>query len=237
MKTWKTSSGLNIIQILSGRSNVFLLTNGTKNILIDTSPKYMWKLLQKRLINLNVNNIDYLILTHTHMDHAENSYYIKEKYNSLVIVHRDEASFLTSGNNIIPDGTNYFTRKLMKYLPKYLAPLIKYKPCQYDILVDTKYDLNDFGFNAYIIHTPGHTLGSMSIIIDDEVAIVGDSMFGVYKGSVFPPFANDINQMINSWGILLKTNCSVFLPGHGTANDRSLVQKDYNIRVRQHFTR
>jgi beta-lactamase superfamily II metal-dependent hydrolase len=74
LKTWKTKSGYNIIQLLSGRSNVFLLTNGGKNILIDTSPKYMWNKLQKRLAALNVNHLDYLILTHTHMDHAENSH-------------------------------------------------------------------------------------------------------------------------------------------------------------------
>jgi glyoxylase-like metal-dependent hydrolase (beta-lactamase superfamily II) len=231
LKTWKTKSGYKIIQLLSGRSNVFLLTNGGKNILIDTSPKYMWNKLQKRLAALNVNHLDYLILTHTHMDHAENSHRIKGKYNALVIVHKNEASYLTSGNNIIPQGTNFFTRILMNFLAKYLAPRIRYKPCKYDYLVDTKFDLNDFGFNAYIMHTPGHTSGSMSVIIDDEVAIVGDTMFGVFKGSVFPPFANDIKQMINSWGKLLETNCSVFIPSHGSANSRSLVQKDYNKRI------
>ncbi|MCJ7447209.1 MAG: MBL fold metallo-hydrolase [Bacteroidales bacterium] len=217
LKTWKTKSGYRIIQILSRRSNVFLLTNGVKNILIDTSPKYMWNKLQKRLNNLNVNHIDYLVLTHTHMDHAENSHRIKEKYKTLVIVHKNEASYLTSGNNIIPLGTNLFTRVLINLLAKYLAPKIRYKPCQYDFIVDTKFDLNDFGFNAYIMHTPGHTTGSMSVVIDNEVAIVGDTMFGVFKGSVFPPFADDIKQMINSWGKLLETNCSVFIPSHGSA--------------------
>jgi hydroxyacylglutathione hydrolase len=230
MKTWKTKSGYKVIQILSGRSNVFLLTNGEKSILIDTSPKYMWDILQKRLNNLNVNHIDYLILTHAHMDHAENSQRIKEKYKTLVIVHRNEASYLASGNNIIPQGTNLFTRAIINFLAKHIAPKIRYEPCQFDFLVDTKFDLTDFGFNAYIIHTPGHTTGSISVIIDDEVALVGDTMFGVYKGSVFPPYANDIKQMINSWGQLLETNCSVFIPSHGSANSRFLVQKDFNKR-------
>jgi hydroxyacylglutathione hydrolase len=233
MKSWDTKNGHKITQILSGRSNVFLLSNGEKNILIDTSPKYMWNLLERRLSRLKVDNIDCLILTHSHFDHAENSHSIKEKYNALVIVHRNEASYLTSGDNIIPQGTNIITRAIMNFVAKHIAPKIRYKPCQYDFLVDSKFDLCDFGFNAYIMHTPGHTSGSMSVIIDNEVAIVGDTMFGVFRGSVFPPYANDIKQMIDSWGKLLETNCSIFIPGHGTVNNRLLVQKDYEKRIRK----
>jgi hydroxyacylglutathione hydrolase len=230
MKTWKTKSGHKIIQILSGRSNVFLLSNGEKNILIDTSPNYMWNLLEKRLRKLNVNNIDYLILTHTHTDHAENSHRIKEKYRSLVFVHKDEASFLTTGSNFIPKGTNLITHIIVNSLIKKLYSRFRYEPCQYDFLVDSVFDLNDLGFNACIMHTPGHTIGSMSIIVDNEVALVGDTMFGIFKWSVFPPYADDIEQMIDSWGRLLETGCSVFIPSHGSANSRALVQKDYNER-------
>ena len=77
MRTWNTPGGYTVTRILSGRSNVFLLANGEKNILIDTSPKYKWKELEKRLKQLEVDIIDYLILTHTHYDHAENSKKIK----------------------------------------------------------------------------------------------------------------------------------------------------------------
>jgi glyoxylase-like metal-dependent hydrolase (beta-lactamase superfamily II) len=86
------------------------------------------------------------------------------------------------------------------------------------------------GFNAYILHTPGHSSGSVSIIVDDEIALVGDTMFGIFPWSVFPPFADDVKQMTESWGKLLETNCRLFLPGHGTANKRSLVQKNILLR-------
>jgi len=122
----------------------------------------------------------------------------------------------------------------MNVLSPFITPLIRYKPCQYDVLVDDKFELDDFGFNACIIHTPGHTIGSMSVVIDDEVAIVGDTMFGIFSGSAFPPYADDIKEMLTSWGKLLETNCSVFIPGHGSANSRSLVQKDYDKRRKYH---
>jgi hydroxyacylglutathione hydrolase len=231
MKKWETKSGYKIIQVLSGRSNVFLLTNGSKNILIDTSSGFMWRLLRLRLNNLNVNHIDCLILTHSHMDHAGNAYRIRDEYKSLVFIHKNEASCLTSGNNIIPDGTVPVTQLMMKFLAKWVPLHIRFKPCQYDISVDSVFDLSNFGFKAYILHTPGHSTGSMSVIIDDEIALVGDTMFGVFPRSVFPPYASDVRQMINSWGKLLDTKCSVFIPSHGSADSRSLVQREYNNRI------
>jgi len=233
MKTWRTNSGCEIIQVLSGRSNVFLLTNGEKNILVDTSVKLMRRALENRLNELDIARIDYLILTHTHMDHAGNARWAREKYQAPVIVHKDEASYLMSGKNVMISGTNFITRPLLNLTAKWAAPKIKFESCQYDLLVDERFDLKDLGFNAYILHTPGHTPGSMSVVVDGEVAMVGDCMFGVFPGSVFPPFAVDVPQMIKSWGKLLETGCRVFLPSHGTANGRALVERDFNKRKKK----
>jgi hydroxyacylglutathione hydrolase len=230
MKRWKTKSGYEIIQILSGRSNVFLLTNREKNILIDTSVSRKWNRLQWTLDKLGMHAIDYLILTHAHFDHAANANKIRKKYNALVIIQKDEASYLSNGDNILPKGTTIFTRPIVNILGKRLFSRFKYEPCKYDLLVDSYFDLKNLGFIGYLIHTPGHTIGSMSLIVDNEIAIVGDSMFGVFKWSIFPPYAENPEQMIQSWGKLLETNCSKFIPSHGTENSRLLVQKDYKKR-------
>jgi hydroxyacylglutathione hydrolase len=232
MKTWETKNGCKVYQVLSGRSNVFLLTFGGKNILVDTSPAFMWKTLEKRLASLKIETIEYLILTHTHFDHAANAQKIKEKYNAQILVHKSEVSFLSKGENIVPEGTNLIVKTIIEIFAKRFISFSRYKPCQFDILIENSFDLNIIGFNAYILHTPGHTTGSLSIIIDNEIALVGDTMFGIFKWSVFPPFANDIIQMIRSWGMLLETDCRIFIPSHGTANPRVLVQKEYDKWIR-----
>jgi len=117
-----------------------------------------------------------------------------------------------------------------KFLPK---SFLKYDPCEPDLVIDSDYDLTEMGFNAYLTHTPGHTAGSVSLIVDDEIAVVGDTMFGVFSRSVFPPYADDKELMVKSWGKLLETKCSEFLPSHGTANSRSIVRKDYDKRIKK----
>ncbi len=233
MKKWKTKSGHEVFQIMSGRSNVFLLTNGQTNILIDTSVPRLWHRLQKYLDCLDIKSIDYLILTHTHFDHAANAKKIKEKFKPYIIVQKAEAVYLLNGDNILPKGSTFITRHLVNIIGKRLISNYKYEPCQPDLLVDSEYNLKEMGYNAYLIHTPGHTIGSMSLIIDDEIALVGDTMFGVFKWSVFPPYAEDKDIMIRSWGKLLKTKCKKYIPSHGTVNNRDLVQKDYNKRIKK----
>lgn len=226
MRYWVTPCGHKVTQVLSGRSNVFLLTNGRTNILIDTSPGFMWKTLQMKLERLRIEKLDLLILTHSHFDHAANAARIREKYKAQVVIHRSEAQYLAAGNNILPVGTNPFAEFITSLFAGKINSFARYQPCNHDIVVDETLDLSDSGFNAYLIHTPGHTQGSISIIVDNEIALVGDTMFGIFPWTAMPPFATDKRQLMKSWEKLLETLCKVFIPSHGASIKRSLVEKD-----------
>jgi hydroxyacylglutathione hydrolase len=230
MKSWQTKSGYTLYWLLAGRSNVLLLSNGRQNILIDSSPAIFRKKLERRLQLLNINQIDYLILTHTHFDHTGNAAHIKASYSAKVIVHASEAEYLEAGYSPLPSGTIFFTKALIGLSRKKKSPIGRYEPCTADILVVDKFSLSDCGFNAYIMHTPGHTRGSMSLVVDNEIAVVGDAMIGRFKNSVFPPFADDVPELIRSWKKLLDTGCSLFIPSHGSPNLKELVLKDYEKR-------
>lgn len=230
MKSRITKSGHKVIRILAGRSNVFLLTNGEKNVLIDTSPATRWRKLRNRLKENGIDHLEYLILTHSHYDHAGNASGIKNKYNSSIIIQREEANNLKTGIICIPGGTNQLTRFIVKNLAPWFTKGLKCTPCNPDILFDTHLDLRDFGFNAMVIHTPGHSPGSACIIVDDELALAGDTIFGVFRWSTLPPYADNITQLINSWRLLLETNCQIFLPSHGWAKTRGQLQKEFNLQ-------
>lgn len=230
MKTWTTHNGNLITQILSGRSNVFLVSTNNCNILIDTGHKREIKKLEKNLNQQSITSIDFLVLTHTHFDHSGNAAFIKEKYHPKVIVHQSEADYLEKGSSPLPKGT-IFSTKLLIGIVRHFPYFFRVAPSFADITINNSLVLNELSPSTSIIHTPGHSKGSVSVIVDNEIAIVGDTMFGIYDESILPPFADNLPDLSKSWEKLLETNCFVFLPSHGKPIKRERVEK--NIRIRK----
>ncbi len=231
MKTWQTARGTTITRLLAGRSNVFLVARGGRRVLVDTSPAWRWRKLARRLRRRGIASLDALVLTHSHFDHAGSAARLRKEFAAPVIVHRAEAAALAGGESVLPDGSNRFARFLVARLRRLAAGRARCDPCRADVLAGERLDLGEFGIGAYVLHTPGHTPGSQSVIVDDEIALVGDAMFGVFPGSVFPPFACDAERLVASWGRLLDTGCRLFLPSHGSANSRRLVERDRRQRM------
>ena len=229
MKSWATKNGIIIHQIVIGFTNCFLVQQGDLLILVDSGrsksiEKYITEL--KFLIN-GKPTIDYLILTHTHFDHCTHAALFAKLFSPEVIVHRKEAGFLSNGFKPLPGGTLWFIDKLTALGNKYSAHKYTYAPLTADILIDDEYEFSENDLKIKIISTPGHTIGSISVIIDDEIALVGDAMTGHLKFTIFPPFADDTVNLVKSWGKLLETDCQIFIPGHGGEVKRSVVQKHY----------
>jgi hydroxyacylglutathione hydrolase len=232
MKTWTTKSGCRIHKILALRSNAYLLSYRARNILVDTGPKRQWGRLDARLRAFGIDRLDHLILTHSHYDHADNALRVKLQYGASVIIHRTEGRFMAGEGMAVPGGTNAVTRYLVGRLRRVMAAR-GVEPCPGDILVDAVYDLSPLGLNAYVLPTPGHSPGSMSVVVDEEIAMVGDALFGVFTWSVLPPYADDMAGTVESWGSLLGTGCGLFLPGHGWAKTRAELKAGY-VRRRVH---
>lgn len=226
MISLKTKNGYSITQVLSKRSNVFLLTYGKTNILFDSGFKTEEDSLINNLKESKIDCIDMLILTHAHHDHAGNAAKVKEQFDCQVLIHKSGAEFLNRGVSPPAIGTRSSIRFLMKLFGSVIKPKLRYEPCSADILVDDSYDLKESGLKIIIISTPGHTNCSISIIIDNEAAIVGDTLFGGSGKTLMPPFAVDIVQIKNSWKKIRDTKCSIFIPGHGDLIDISRLQSE-----------
>ncbi|HPG34444.1 MAG TPA: MBL fold metallo-hydrolase [Lentimicrobium sp.] len=228
---WLTSDGTLVRKVCGGRCNIFLISKAGAHILVDTGMDFMRRKLIRRLDEMKIENLQYLILTHTHFDHAANASAIKDKFNPKVIVHDSEAAFLLSGDSPLPAGTNTFTRQLIKTFSNPVRKMARYKPCPVDIHVHEEVDLSVCGIDARVIHTPGHSPGSVSILIDNEIALVGDTLIGVLPNKCFPPFADNVEELIKSWRKLIKFKCTLLLPSHGTP--RSLVLLKQNLMARR----
>ncbi len=68
-----------------------------------------------------------------------------------------------------------------------------------DILVDDVFDLSEYGISGKIIHTPGHSQGSISIILDNGETLIGDMVRDAGDGEIGPGmFYEDREALITS---------------------------------------
>lgn len=231
MKCWISRNGVKIFLVLCGRCNCYLVSHENKFLLIDSGWKMNWKALVRNLEKLGVKagSTVFLVLTHCHFDHAGNVAVFKEAFKAQIIVHKNEENYLRRGENPRIAGTVFFSKVLLSIISRSgLFARLGYAAAACDMAVDRELNLERLGFPGYLIHTPGHSPGSISVIIDDEIALVGDTLFGVFPGSAFPPFADNPGLMVASWGKLLETGCRIYLPAHGFERSRAQLKRQYD---------
>lgn len=212
-----TSIHERITVIKTGSVNSYLI--GTENgfVLIDSGTPKSFGKFHKVFEEKKVDFTDLLciILTHTHYDHTGNAKEIGLRSQAPLIVHEEEAENAKAGLTPLPEGTTTLGKIMMKLAGAFKGKHAGYPPFTPDITVTDEYDLNKFGIHGRILSTPGHTKGSLSVLLEDEACFVGDSMFNFPGKSFYPPFANDEATLRTTWDYFTDIPCTVFYPGHG----------------------
>lgn len=208
-----------VLSIRLGSSLCYFLPTQNGAILIDSGNANRVDHLNSVLLahEHELQEIRLIILTHTHHDHVGSLAELKLRTGASVMVHAAEADFLRHGQTPLPNGTTPYT-KLAVQVGRTIS-YGRYEAVEPDILIDSETDLRGFGFSGRVLPTPGHTVGSMSILVGNK-AFVGDTLFGIRSETVSPPFLSDIAELKKSWSALLLTDCLTYYPGHGKAIDR-----------------
>ncbi len=96
-----------------------------------------------------------------------------------------------------------------------------------DIIVDDEYDLSEYGVDGKIVTTPGHTLGSLSIILDKTTAIIGDSLMAFVQNSKpkKPIIAYDLGIVKKSMNELIDMGIEEYYLSHGKSYGVDVIKE------------
>lgn len=205
----------NIITLGLGFSDAFLVKdNGT--ILVDTGinvskEKYLELFAQ---MGVAPAEIGLIVISHGHADHYGNAHILKEITGASILCHKNAVKTLQTGRDapIIP--RNELGASVFKLIKNHLPKAVK--PVEPDVIMDENFDLAPYGVAGKIIHTPGHSECSISVILDSDQAIVGDIMVNsFFTGKpCLAYFACDEAALFLSVDKLLK-EAHTFYGGHG----------------------
>jgi len=206
-----------ITAIPLGYTKAYLL-QGEGNILVDAGrPGDENRILRNiAAARLEPGDIDLVLLTHYHFDHIGGAEPLRDATDAPIMIHRDDAEFVRLGGN--PE------LRVVRPIGYALMPLVapgkasRVKPLAPDIITDGGRSLDEYGVSAEVLHTAGHTPGSISILADGGEAIVGDHLMGkILRPSRpdLPFYMNDMKAWKRSTELLLDKNLVKYYAAHG----------------------
>jgi glyoxylase-like metal-dependent hydrolase (beta-lactamase superfamily II) len=217
---------LNSVNCYLGKSEEgFVLFDTGGPITIDKSYTNRRSELEEQLekAGCEPGNLLAIVITHGDNDHVANAAYLREKYKTVIAMHRADADLVEDltldkmmasfrYRSLILKLVFFFLRKTIREISaRSLKNFTKFSP---DILLNDGDSLSQYGFDAEVIHLPGHTAGSIAVLTKEGELICGDTFANMKKPA---PASNamDFKLLKNSIEKLKPRNITMVYPGHG----------------------
>ncbi|MDH4291531.1 MAG: MBL fold metallo-hydrolase [Dehalococcoidia bacterium] len=196
-----------------GSVNCYLIKTNTGYILIDTGCTRKRTDLVKELESAGCKpgNLQVIVLTHGDFDHSGNAAYLRKKFGARIAMHHDDSAMVEGGNM-------FWNRSKSNILIRMIAPILfrfgkseRFKPDSY---IEDGEDLSENGFDARVLHIPGHSKGSIGILTSSADLFCGDLLENIDKPKL-NSIMDDVTTANTSVEKLSKLGIRTVYPGHG----------------------
>jgi len=203
----------NLIKIISvgdlEANCIFLYNKNSDAVIVDPGAEY--EKIFKEIKNLNLS-VKAILLTHGHYDHVSAVSQIYSKLKCPVFIHRDDLQL-------------YLYQKDMIY--EYAKGNIFNNFSFYDN--ESKIKFSELSYS--IIHTPGHSPGSVCIEILDnsKTLITGDTLFKDSIGRTDLPGGSTDAMFVSLKRLVAEYRDYTIIPGHGpvTKMEREILKNPF----------
>lgn len=186
--------------------NCYMVSTEKAALVID--PGFESKVVEDFLLD-NLNKERLILLTHAHFDHIGGAVSLRDNTDTKIAIGEKD-------NFALSDGDTNLSNRFHGHLEPFSA----------DILLKDQEELTVGDIKIKVIHTPGHTVGSVSFLIDD-ILFSGDTLFNMSIGRTDFP-GGDFAVLKKSIDKLFDLNDDItVLSGHGEPTT-ILHEKQYN---------
>ncbi len=199
---------------------VYAVNCGKAVALIDCGAGRSVKQIEENMksAELNPEALEALLITHLHIDHVGGAAYFRERYGVKVYMHELDAPVLEQGDRVKSAAYAYG---------------VSLKPCVVDVKLRGSGGEIRVGDKVFEwVHTPGHTPGSISILLStngERVLFAQDA-----HGPFSEEWSSNLSQWADSMRKLLKENFTVLAEGHYGVFSREEGLRYLRDLLRQH---
>ena len=193
-------------------SHVYLVDGGTKRCLIDTGGGTDQELILENIRSdgFNLDDIDFILITHAHADHAGGAYNLKKQTNAELFAPVGEADFIEHGG-VDFETSLRIAQKNGIYPEDYI-----FKHVKIDRVVTHNQIIKVGKYTIRAIQVSGHSEATTAYLIEDEPRSLFSSDIVFIEGTV--GFGNwpgcDLQKYRNNIGRLSNLNVTSLFPGH-----------------------
>ncbi len=218
-----------IIPIPTNTANSYFLVD-ERLVLVDSgSPgneKRILETLERH--QLQLKDLSLILLTHGHWDHLGSAEAIRAVSKAPIALHHADLELAKAGRaKLKPYG--FGTALLEPYFSSK-----RFNPLTPNVILRGSETLEAYGVNARLLETPGHTNGSVSVLLESGDAIIGDVLRGDFVLENSPNwhfFYDDLKMVRSSIKKLLNSKPERLFVGHGKPFSFQSLQNRFSGKV------